>query len=268
MRSSDIAPAIKPAPPVPALDPKRPPHPLEIADGDAGAEILEIEAAPQCLGAARRVRGPTLGHGIVGRVHGDGDGRVEERVVEVRAEFRLRSAGSPLIDQYEIAAGRIRHARLLVRVDSEGTAWAAADVNNGIRQRGLLRASDDDDRQLKAAAAGVVVVPWDPDGATAQARTDLRRNTRKIADRLVENRLERLRLAARMSHQGISDHEHEDTAGADIPQRGLGAEASPSGEPCAVARQEAPERPAQGGPIVRDIVKLVPHRLAPWAGTR
>jgi hypothetical protein len=41
----------------------------------------------------------------------------------------------------------------MVGVDGEGTAWAAADINDGLGERGLLRAPNDDDRQLEPAGA-------------------------------------------------------------------------------------------------------------------
>src|SRR5439155_17228875 len=104
---------------VPALDPKRPPHPLKIGNGDAGTEILQIEAVRGRFGAARRINGPTLGEGIIARVRGDDEGGIEERTVEVRAELWLRSAGSPLIDQDKIAARRVGGAGLVVGVDGE-----------------------------------------------------------------------------------------------------------------------------------------------------
>src|SRR5258708_4659189 len=78
-------------------------------------------------------------------VSGAGEGGTEERAIEVRAEVRLRSAGSPLIDQDKIAARRIGGAGLMVGVDSEGTARAAADVDDRLGERGLLRAHHDDD---------------------------------------------------------------------------------------------------------------------------
>jgi len=106
---------------VPALDPKRPPNPFKIGDGDAGAEILQIEAACGRLSAARRIGGQALGQSIVCRVRCDGDGGIEERAVEVRAEVRLRSAGSPLVDEDDIAAWGVGGAALVVGVDGEGT---------------------------------------------------------------------------------------------------------------------------------------------------
>jgi hypothetical protein len=100
------------------------------------------------LGAARGIDGPTLGHGIVARVRGDGEGGIEERAVEVRAELRLRSAGSPLIDEDEIAAWGVGGPGVMVGEDGEGTAWAAADINDRLGKCRLLRAPHDDDRQL------------------------------------------------------------------------------------------------------------------------
>ena len=101
---------------------------------------------------------------------------------------------------------------------TSGAAWAAADINNGFGERGLLRAPHDDDRQLEPACAGVVVVPWDADRAAAQARSDLRRDTGQIASCLVEDRLNRLRLAAGMPLERKSDHEQQDADCPDVPQ--------------------------------------------------
>ena len=95
----------------------------------------------------------------------------------VRAEVRLRSAGSPLVDEHDIAAWGVGGAGLVVGVDGEGTAWPAVDINHGLGKRRLLRAPDDDDRQLELTSAGIVVVPRDTDCAATQARTDLRRDT-------------------------------------------------------------------------------------------
>jgi len=102
-----------------------------------------------------------------------------------------------------------------------GLAWSAVDINHGLGKRRLLRAPDDDDRQLELTSAGIVVVPRDADRAATQARTDLRRNTGEIAGRLVEVGPERLRLAARMSRERKSDHEHQRPAAGDVPERRL-----------------------------------------------
>ena len=199
------------------------------------------------LGAARRISGPPFGQGIVTRVRGDAEGGIEERAVEVRAELRLRSAGSPLIDEDQIAAWGVGGPGLMVGVDGEGTAWAAVDINDGVREHGLLRAPDDDDRQLEPACAGVIVTPRDADRAAAQARTDLRRDTWQFASCLVEDRLRRLRLAVGMPFECKSDHEQQDADRPDVSQRGPRAEASQSGEP----RPAATERPAQGDQTIK-----------------
>jgi hypothetical protein len=93
---------------------KRPPNPFKIGDGDAGAEILQIEAACGRLSAARRIGGQALGQSIVCRVRCDGDSGIEERAVEVRAEVRLRSAGSPLVDEDYSARQRSGSRRLII----------------------------------------------------------------------------------------------------------------------------------------------------------
>jgi hypothetical protein len=193
-----------------------------------------LEAACGRLSAARRIGGQALGQSIV---RCDGDGGIEERAVEVRAEVRLRSAGSPLVDEDDIAAWGVGGAGLVVGVDGEGTARPAVDINHGLGKRRLLRAPDDDDRQLELTSAGIVVVPRDADRAATQARTDLRRDTGEIAGRLVEVGPERLRLAARMSRERKSDHEHQRAAGGDVPERRPRAQAAPLGEPRPVARQ-------------------------------
>ena len=138
---------------VPTPDPERPPHPLEIGDGDPGAEILEIEAVCDRLGTARGIDSATLGQCSVIRVRGDGNAGIEERPAEVRAKLRFRPAGSPLIDEDEIAACGVGDPGLVIRVDGEGTAWAAVDINHGVRERRLLSAFDNDDRQLESACS-------------------------------------------------------------------------------------------------------------------
>src|SRR5438034_1362372 len=87
--------------------------------------------------------------------------------------------------QQSAAAWGVGGPGLMVGVDGEGTTWAAVDINDEVRERGLLRARDDDDRQLEPACAGVIVTPRDADRAAAQARTDLRRDTGQIASCLV-----------------------------------------------------------------------------------
>ena len=114
---------------------------------------------------------------MVSRLRCNGDGGSEERTVEVGAEVRLRSAGPPLIDEDEISAWGVGGPSLMVGVYGEGAAGAAADINDGLGERGLQRAPDDDNRQHEPACAGVIVTPRDADRAAAQARANLLRDT-------------------------------------------------------------------------------------------
>jgi hypothetical protein len=88
---------------VPALGSQRPPHPLKIGDGDAGAEVPHIKAMRGRLGAARGIDGPTLG--TASSLGSVATARAASRSAPSRSgRLRLRSAGSPLIDEDEIAA--------------------------------------------------------------------------------------------------------------------------------------------------------------------
>src|SRR5437660_3728518 len=79
---------------IPALDPERFPHPLEILDREAGAEIRQIDAAPDRLVAAGDVGGTALDHRVGGLFRRDRKIRFQERAVEVRTETPFRPAGS------------------------------------------------------------------------------------------------------------------------------------------------------------------------------
>jgi hypothetical protein len=155
---------------VPALYSERPPHPLEIGNGDAGAEIVQIEVARGRLGVAG-MEAPTLGQGVAGRVHDDGEGGIEKRIVVVGAELRLRSAGHSLIDEDQIAAWGVGRPSLLVGVDGQG---AAARINDGIGQRAsccaLLTTTTASLNRLLPRLSEVVIVPWDADKETGNLR--------------------------------------------------------------------------------------------------
>ena len=43
-----------------------------------------------------------------------------------------------MIDEDEIAAGGIQGPDLMVGVDGKRTTWAAVDINDGVRERGVL----------------------------------------------------------------------------------------------------------------------------------
>ena len=93
--------------------------------------------------------------------------------------------------------------------------------------------------------------------------SERRRDTGQIASCLIEDRLKRRRLAAGMPLECESDREQQDAARPDVPLNEARAPEAPQlGEPRPAARQEAAERPEQGGLVVRDIVELVPHRSA------
>ena len=138
--------------------------------------------------------------------------------VEVGAEVRLRSAGPPLIDEDEIAAWGVGGPGLMIGVDGEGAAGAAADIIDRLGEHRLLCASDNDDGQLEAVCTWVIVTPRDADRAAAQARTDLGREAGQIASRLLGGGLRQLHLAAGRPIERKPGHEHQDTDRPDVSQ--------------------------------------------------
>jgi len=106
----------------------------------------------------------------------------------------------------------------MIGVDGEGAAGAAADINDRLGERRLLCAPDNDDGQLEPACAGVIVTPRDVDRAAAQARTDLGREARQIATRLLQGGLRQLHLAAGRPIERKSGHKHQETDRPDVSQ--------------------------------------------------
>jgi hypothetical protein len=87
---------------------------------------------------------------------------------------------------------------------------------------------------------------------------------RRIAGRLIDGRLGRLRLAAGVILKGKSNHEHQGSAERRVPNNGAGARPRSIHQSRPVAGEEAAECPAQRCGIILDIVEFAPHRVGPW----
>ena len=117
----------------------------------------------------------TLGQRLFGNARRNSEARVQKLALKVRAEAWFRSAGSPLIDEDQIAAGSVGSPRLMGGINGERITRATADIDDRLGPRGLLLALDDDDCQLEAAGVEVIVVAGDADRAAPQPCADLRR---------------------------------------------------------------------------------------------
>ena len=133
-----------------------------------------------------------------------------------------------LVHQDEVAVRGVRVAGLVIRILGQRGAWTAADVNDRIRQRRLLRTSDYHDSQLEHPGAGLIVVAWDGYGPAFDpggnvwgwgwqvARCPLEdgRNRPGLADRAVQ------RAEAQDAHHGrASDATAEPPPGVQRPGR-------------------------------------------------
>jgi len=92
-----------------------------------------------------------------------------------------------LIDEDEIVIGRVGFLRLVGSINGERITGAAADVDDWVRQRGLLHARDHDDGEGIAAGIRPGVIARDADRAAAKARRD-GGGVRQVAGCGLENR--------------------------------------------------------------------------------
>jgi len=121
---------------VPVLDAEPLPDLVNILSCRPGSEIGKVDAPPHRLVVARHVGGPQPGLGVLRPVRKEGDRFVQKPAVEIAAQVRLGSADAALIDQNRIALRGIRFLSLIRRINGQGLARAAVNVDDGSRKAG------------------------------------------------------------------------------------------------------------------------------------